>query len=151
MKKVTFLIFFLSAFSLYACSGPDDDKKDKTKQDLVQLDSETFQKLVWNYKKNPKEWVFEGKLPVIIDFYADWCRPCKMIGPILEELGKEYKGKIIVYKVNVDQQKELAGMFNVRSIPAVMFVPRTGKPQMSVGAMQKADYVKAINEVLKVK
>jgi len=151
MKKATFIILFLSAFSLYACNNSNDDQQTKTKQGILHLDAGSFQKLVWNYQKSPKEWIFEGKIPVIIDFYADWCRPCKMIGPILEELGKEYKGKIIVYKVNVDEQKELAGLFNVRSIPAVMFVPKTGKPQMSVGAMQKADYVKAINEVLLVK
>ena len=151
MKKTALLFLFLSTFSLYACNTLNDDQKSQTSQNILHLDAGSFQKLIWNYQKNPKDWVFEGKIPVIIDFYADWCRPCRMIAPILEELGKEYKGKIIIYKINVDQQKELAGLFNVRSIPAVMFVPKNGKPQMSLGAMQKEDYVKAIREVLLVK
>ncbi|MEI6434014.1 MAG: thioredoxin [Bacteroidota bacterium] len=154
MKKLTFLFLFLAAFSMQACnsnsgntanpSGPGDEQ-------VVKLTAESFQKLVWDYKKNPQEWVFKGDQPVIIDFYADWCRPCKMIAPILAELSNEYKGKLRVYKVNTDEQRELASLFNISSIPAVLYVPKTGKPQMSVGAQQKAGYIEMINNILQVK
>ena len=118
---------------------------------MVKLTAESFQKLVWNYKKNPQDWVFLGDQPVIIDFYADWCRPCKMVAPIMEELSKEYKGKVRIYKVNTDEQRELAGLFNINSIPAMLFVPKNGKPQMTVGAQQKTAYIDMITKILQVK
>jgi thioredoxin len=155
MKKLTFILFFFTAFSLSACNSGGAETSGNTgtsaEGEVVMLTAEAFQKLVWDYKKNPQEFVFKGDQPVIIDFYADWCRPCKMIAPIMQELAKEYKGKIKIYKVNTDQQRELAGLFSINSIPAVLFVPKEGKPQMSVGAMQKPGYVDAINNVLKVK
>jgi thioredoxin len=155
MKKLTFILFFVTAFTMNACSGGSGNNSAASgpaaEGEVVMLTAEMFQKLVWDYKKSPNEFVFKGNEPVIIDFYADWCRPCKMIAPIMAELATEYKGKIKIYKVNTDQQRELAGLFNINSIPAVLFVPKTGKPQMSVGAMQKPGYVDAINNVLKVK
>ena len=154
MKKLTFIILFLASFSLNACNstaGNNDGSSESTEGQVVKLTAEQFQKLVWDYKKNPQEWVFAGDQPVIIDFYADWCRPCKMVAPIMEELSKEYKGKVRIYKVNTDEQRELAGLFQVNSIPAILLVPKTGKPQMSVGAMQKPAYVEMIKNVLVVK
>ncbi len=154
MKKLTFLLLFSVALSLSACSGNNTTGDNantgtaSTEGTVVKLTAESFKKLVWDYKKNPNEWVYAGDQPCIIDFYADWCRPCKMIAPIMEELSKEYKGKVRIYKVNTDEQRELAGLFNVSSIPAILFVPKNGKPQMSVGAMQKPAYVEAINSVL---
>ncbi|NQV02625.1 MAG: thioredoxin, partial [Bacteroidia bacterium] len=100
---------------------------------------------------NADNWVFNGDLPVIIDFYADWCRPCKMVAPIMDELAAEYKGKIRIYKIDTDKEKELAKVFNIRSIPAVLFIPKEGKPQMSVGALPKPTFVTAITDVLLVK
>jgi len=91
-----------------------------------------------------------GKLPCIVDFYADWCRPCKMVGPIMEDLAKEYKGKIIIYKVNTDAEKELSMLLNIRSIPSILMVPKTGQPTMKVGLMPKDVYVQTIRDVLKV-
>ncbi|MEI7723782.1 MAG: thioredoxin [Bacteroidota bacterium] len=154
MKKLTFLLLFLVSFTFNGCSNTDNTdngSSTNTEGQVNKLTAESFQKLVWDYKANPKEWIFKGDQPVIIDFYADWCRPCKMVAPIMEELSKEYNGKVRIYKVNTDEQRELAGLFNINSIPAVLFVPKNGKPQMSVGAMQKPAYVEMIQNVLVVK
>jgi len=111
------------------------------------LTKEQFLTKVFNYENN-KDWKFEGKLPCIIDFYADWCGPCKMVAPILEELSDEYKGKVNIYKVNTEQEQELAGAFGIRSIPSMLFVPQEGQPQMSAGALPKDALEKAMGDVL---
>ena len=154
MRKLTFVLVFLASFTFNGCSSnasESNNGNENPEGQVNKLTSESFQKLVWDYKKSPQEWVFNGDQPVIIDFYADWCRPCKMVAPIMEELSKEYNGKVRIYKVNTDEQRELAGLFNITSIPAVLFVPKNGKPQMSVGAMQKPAYVDLIKNVLVVK
>lgn len=154
MKKLTFTILFLSALTLNACnntSSAGDGEGNIPEGEVVHLTAANFKQLVWDYTKNPQEWSYKGDQPCIIDFYADWCRPCKMIAPIMVELSKEYKGKVRIFKINIDEQRELAKLFNVSSIPAVLFVPNKGKPQMAVGAMQKASYVEAIQQVLNVK
>jgi len=114
------------------------------------LTTESFKEKVFDYKKN-KEWVFEGEKPAIIDFWADWCSPCKAIGPVLEDLSKEFEGKVDIYKVNVDEQPELSQAFGIKSIPSLLFVPMNEQPQMSMGALPKETFVKVINETLKVK
>jgi len=114
----------------------------------IHLTKETFIEKVANFEANPKEWKYLGDKPCIIDFYADWCGPCKAVAPILEELAKTYDGVIYVYKVNTDEQQELAGAFGIRSIPSLLFVPMDGKPQMSVGALPKAQMVDTINKLL---
>ena len=114
-----------------------------------QLTTETFKTKIFNYEKNT-EWAYEGDLPAIIDFYADWCGPCKMIAPVLEELSDEYDGKLRVYKVDTDQEQELAQAFNIQSIPSLLFIPMGDKPQMAMGALPKPSLVKAIQEVLGV-
>jgi thioredoxin len=116
---------------------------------LEHLTVDTFKTKVFNYEKN-KEWKFEGDKPCMIDFYADWCQPCKMVAPILEELQKEYDGKLDIYKVNTEEQQELAAIFGVQSIPSLLFVPSDAQPQMAVGALPKETFEKAIGEVLKV-
>ena len=113
------------------------------------LTKKTFLEKVFNYEKN-KEWVVEGKVPAIIDFYADWCGPCKMIAPILEELSNEYEGKINIYKVDTEAEQELAAAFAIRSIPSMLFIPMNEQPQMSNGALPKQELQKLIQEVLKV-
>lgn len=118
---------------------------------VIVLNKELFLKKVWNYEKNPDTWIYEGDKPCMIDFYADWCKPCRMVAPIMEELAQEYKGKIIIYKVNTQVERELANVFQVTSIPRVLFCPMKGKPQMSVGALPKPTFMQAINEVLLVK
>jgi thioredoxin 1 len=110
----------------------------RTKEPMMaeQLTKETFLQKVFNYEQN-KEWQFAGELPAVIDFWAPWCGPCRTVGPIIDELSNEYSGKVNFYKVNVDDEQELAGVFGVRSIPALLFVPKTGKPKMSIGALPK--------------
>ena len=116
---------------------------------MEHLTKETFVQKVFDYESS-KEWKFSGELPCIIDFYADWCGPCKMVSPILEDLAKQYQGKINVYKVDTEQQQELAAVFGIRSIPSLLFCPKEGKPQMAMGALPKEAFVEAINTVLMV-
>lgn len=111
------------------------------------LTKQTFLDKVFNFEKN-KEWKFEGDLPCIIDFYADWCQPCKQVAPVLEELSKEYKGKVNIYKVDTEVERELAGAFGIRSIPSILFVPTEGQPQMAQGALPKETFEEVINDVL---
>jgi thioredoxin 1 len=113
------------------------------------LTKESFLSKVFNYEKN-KEWKFEGEKPCIIDFYADWCGPCKMVAPVLEDLAKDFDGKIDVFKVNTEIEQELASAFGIRSIPSFLFVPAEGQPQMAMGALPKETFVKAFKEVLGV-
>jgi thioredoxin len=114
----------------------------------IHLTKEEFLKKVTDYETNPKEWKYLGDKPCIIDFYADWCGPCKAVAPILEELAKEYDGQIYIYKINTDKEQELAGAFGIRSIPSLLFVPMEGKPQMSMGTMPKTQLVEAIKSLL---
>ncbi len=114
---------------------------------MEHLTKEKFLKKVFDYE-NKKEWEFSGELPAIIDFYADWCAPCKMVAPILEELAEEYKGKVNIYKIDTEAEQELAAVFGIRSIPSILFVPKNDKPQMAAGALPKESFVQAINEIL---
>jgi thioredoxin len=113
------------------------------------LTKATFLEKVFNYQEN-KEWKFEGNVPAIIDFYADWCGPCKMIAPILEELSEEYGDKINIYKVDTEAEQELSAAFGIRSIPSMLFCPMGEDPQMANGALPKAQMEKIIKDVLKV-
>ena len=117
---------------------------------MEHLTMETFKEKVFNYENN-KEWKFEGSKPAIVDFYADWCGPCKMVAPVLEELAGEYEGKLDIYKVNTENQQELASIFRIQSIPSILFIPKDGQPQMAMGALPKETFKKTIEEVLKVK
>jgi len=128
-----------------------NDDGDKKEGKVIMLTKEIFIERVWNYEKNPDTWVYEGDLPCMIDFYADWCKPCKLVAPIMDELAEEYKGKIYVYKIDTQVERELAQVFQVTSIPRVLFVPKKGQPQMSVGALPKPTFVQAIEEVLLAK
>jgi thioredoxin 1 len=114
---------------------------------MEHLTKETFLTKVFNYEQN-KEWKFEGDLPCVIDFYADWCGPCKMIAPVLEELSEEFKGKINIYKIDTEEQQELSAAFGIRSIPTLLFCPVDSQPQMAQGALPKNDLKRVINEVL---
>ena len=116
---------------------------------LEHLTNETFKEKVFNYEAN-KEWKFEGEIPAIIDFYADWCGPCKTVAPILEELQAEYGDKLNIYKVNTEDQKELSSVFGIQSIPSLLFIPKEGQPQMAMGALPKETFKQAISEVLSV-
>lgn len=113
------------------------------------LTVDTFKEKVFNFEEN-KEWKFEGEKPCLIDFYADWCGPCKVVAPVLEELSEEYDGKLDIYKVNTEEQKELSAVFGIQSIPSLLFVPKDGQPQMAMGALPKDTLEKAFKDVLKV-
>ena len=115
---------------------PAGDEKGK----VIVLTEAEFKKLVWDYDANPQEWKYEGTQPAVIDFYADWCGPCKRVAPIMEKLAKEYEGKITIYKVNTDQNRELSGVFGIKSIPSILFIPKKGQPAMQAGAMQEDQY-----------
>lgn len=113
------------------------------------LTLDTFKTKVFDFEKN-KDWKYEGTLPCLIDFYADWCGPCKMVAPVLEELEKEYSGKLQIYKIDTEDQQELAAMFGIKSIPSLLFVPMVGQPQMAMGALPKESFEMAFKEVLNV-
>lgn len=116
---------------------------------MQHLSKETFLEKVFDYEKN-KEWKFNGDKPAIIDFYADWCGPCKMVAPVLEELSEEYDGKVDIYKIDTEKEQELAGAFGISSIPSILFIPMEGQPQMAMGALPKQSFKDAIKDVLKV-
>lgn len=114
----------------------------------IEITKAIFLEKVVNYEANPTEWKYLGDKPAIIDFYASWCGPCKMVAPILEELATEYEGQIVIYKINTEKEDELSAAFGIRSVPSLLFVPMDAQPQMAQGAMSKADFKKAIDEVL---
>ena len=124
-----------------------NEEKEINKSNMEKLTKEAFLEKVFNYEQN-KEWKYEGNLPCLIDFYADWCGPCKMVHPILEELSKEYDGKINIYQIDTEAEQELAAAFGIRSIPSLLFCPADGQPQMAQGALPKATMKKAIEEIL---
>lgn len=113
------------------------------------LTIKSFKEKVFNFETN-KEWKYEGELPCIIDFYADWCAPCKVVEPILEELAEEYRGKMHVYKVDTERERELAAIFGIQSIPSLLFVPKEGQPQIAMGALPKDTFKRAFKEVLDI-
>jgi thioredoxin len=117
---------------------------------LEHLTKDTFKEKVFNFEAN-KEWKYEGTKPAIIDFYADWCAPCRMVAPVLEELKDEYVDKIEIYKINTEEERELSAMFGIQSIPSLLFIPLEGQPQMAMGALPKDTFKKAIVDVLNVK
>lgn len=117
---------------------------------LEHLTEETFKQKVFNYDIN-KDWKYEGSRPAIIDFYADWCAPCRMVAPILEELKEEFGEKLDIYKIDTESERNLSAMFGIQSIPSLLFIPVEGQPQMAMGALPKETFMKAINEVLMVK
>lgn len=154
----------MALFILPSCQAKQPDASSKANQAInttttnktkkmgtIHLTKAEFLEKVVNYETSSTEWKYLGDKPCLIDFYADWCGPCKAVAPILEELAKEYDGQIYIYKINTDQEQELAGAFGIRSIPSLLFVPMEGQPRMSMGAMPKDQLKKAIDEVLLVK
>ena len=139
------------ALGLNACANNKESKNQNKKganMEIVHLTKTEFLNKVYNYETNPNDWKYEGDKPCIVDFYATWCGPCKALAPVLEELAKEYDGKIYIYKVDVDKEEELAATFGIRSIPTLLWIPKDGKPTVTQGAMPKTDLKKMIDEVL---
>lgn len=131
---------------------PDEETAatEKPTTKVVHITKADFLKKVYDFEKNPDEWKYLGSQPAIVDFYADWCGPCRQLSPVLDELAKEYSGKLIIYKVNVDNERGLATFFGIRSIPTLLFIPMKGKPQRSLGALSKTELKGIIKDVLKV-
>ena len=151
MKQIIITLLTVAFFT--ACGSSQttkNNKNNKTDKNMktIELTKEDFLKKVANFEADSKEWKYLGDKPALIDFYASWCGPCKTIAPILEELAAEYGDSIVIYKINTEKEPELAAAFGIRSIPSLLFVPMSDKPQMSQGAMGKADLKKAIDSVL---
>lgn len=136
----------LGLSSISAACNPD--AKNKKTMKAIELNDAQFKAQIYDYEKNPNEFVFEGELPAIVDFFATWCGPCKMMAPVMNQLSEEYAGKLNVYKVDVDKEQGLAAIFGVRSIPTFVLIPKSGKPQILTGGMGIEAMRKIINENL---
>ena len=143
MKKAILIAIAILAFGFAANA---QEKKEESK--VIHLTYNEFLKKVWDFEKNPNTFIYKGELPAIIDFYADWCGPCRRVAPIMEKLAEEYDGKLLVYKVNTDQERGLSAAFQVKSIPMVLFIPLEAQPMMQVGALPEEGYRKVVEEQL---
>lgn len=160
-KRLLMAAVLLSAFIASGCSQQrQQENKPKTettaekaemkgkKMEPTKLTTEMFKQRVMDFEANPTEWKFRGERPAIIDFYATWCGPCRQMSPTVDKIAEEYAGKIDVYKVDVDEEEQLAAMFGIQSIPTLLFIPKAGDPQKSVGVMSKGQFDEAIKNVL---
>lgn len=151
MKKVlTVVVLAMISVIVFAVNDgakTEQNKPEKKSGEVIAMNKDMFIKDVFDYQAS-QEWGYKGDKPAIIDLYADWCGPCRLTSPIMKSLAKEYDGKIVIYKVDVDKEKELAALFNATSIPLFVFIPMTGEPQLFRGAADKATYQKAIDEFL---
>ncbi len=150
MKKAIILIALGFTILFTNCNSSTSGNNNNTSGAITTLTNETFKANVFNYPVN-QQWKYEGKLPAIIDFYATWCGPCKKLSPLLEDLAVKYKGKIIVYKVDVDAEKQLAQSMGIENMPTLLFIPANGQPQQSVGLVSNETLEKMIHEILLVK
>ena len=148
MKKLMAAALALLMLTGVCEAKANDNKNQKTNMKTIALNKADFLKKVADYENNPETWKYLGDKPALVDFYASWCGPCRMVAPILEELAGEYESKIVVYKVNTEKEPDLAAAFGIRSIPSILFIPMSGKPQMLQGAMPKDAFKKAIEEYL---
>ncbi|NLI72708.1 MAG: thioredoxin [Bacteroidales bacterium] len=172
MKKALFIAILAFSVVLVSCSGTkkaeteeqeasavneqvtqestvtENDSTASAPETPIHLTTAEFKKLVFNYDANPSEWKYLGDKPAIIDFWATWCPPCKVIAPILEDLAKEYKGKIYIYEVDVDKEQELAAAFGIQSIPTLLFIPMTGEPKAEIGAISKETFKDRIDNFM---
>lgn len=162
MNKLSLIFALVLSISFFSCTntkgsqennnitienietdGNKDSDENTIKPEYLTYDS--FIEKVWDFESNPEEWIYKGDTPCVIDFYADWCKPCKMVAPIMDDLADTYKGKVKIYKIDTDKEKELASVFRIRSIPSVLFIPKEGKPKMQTGALPKESYIEIIN------
>jgi len=143
MKKI--LASLIVLFTLVSTAGAQTQKEESS---FIQMNKQMFLEKVFDYTTGATEWKYQGNKPCVIDFYATWCGPCRMVAPILKDLAKEYGNKIVIYKVDTDKEKELSMAMGIRSLPTIVFIPQTGQPQLIVGAADKATFKRAIDEVL---
>jgi thioredoxin len=159
MKTIFFIwsiikFFFLTSLSV-ASPGNGNGQSSPgavvtSETTVIKLNEADFKKLIYDYDKN-KQWKYEGSKPAIIDFYADWCGPCRQLSPEVERLAKEYSGKIVVYKVDTDKEQKLAQKVGITALPTLLFIPVNGKPQVTLGVLPRASLEKAVNDILQVK
>lgn len=155
MKLLNIIPAVFFSLLVSSCTGSEsktsnvnnENEKGTEEAKPVHLTKETFKTKVMDYENN-QEWTFEGERPAVIDFYADWCAPCRKIAPIMEELAVEYQGEVDIYKIDTEKQRELASVFGIKSIPSVLFIPMEGKPQMTRGALPKKSFTSIIDEFL---
>ncbi len=155
MRKIT-LAVVLALLFVTACTAKSAENnnqvstKEKVESQVktINLTKAEFLEKVVNYEENPEEWVYLGDKPAIIDFYADWCVPCRIVAPILEELAAKYEEEIYIYKIDTEKEQELAAVFGIRSIPSILFVPMGDQPQMVAGALPKESFEEAIQDIL---
>ena len=142
MKKIlASLVLLFAVITTYAQNQPEESV-------VIQMNKQMFLDKVFDYTSGATEWNYKGEKPAVIDFYATWCGPCRMIAPILKDLAKEYGDSIVIYKVDTDKEKELSGAMGIQSLPTILFIPKTGQPQVIIGAADKATFRRAIDEVL---
>jgi thioredoxin len=147
MKK--FLASFIVLFALLSTScAQTKTETQKENASVIQMNKQMFLDKVFDYTTGATEWKYQGEKPAVIDFYATWCGPCRMVAPILKDLAKEYGDSIVIYKVDTDKEKELSMAMGIQSLPTIVFIPKTGQPQVIVGAADKATFRRAIDEVL---
>ncbi len=169
MNKLSLIFILILSISILSCTNTNGNQKNKnitildeevdgkTGSDVKTvkpeyLTYETFIEKVWDFESNPQEWIYLGDEPCVIDFYADWCKPCKMVAPIMDEMAQKYEGKVKIYKIDTDKEKKLASVFQIRSIPSVLFIPKDAQPMMQAGALPRDSYVEIIDkELLKIK
>jgi len=138
-------LIFLSFTS--CSSGQAQLNNTEARGQVIHINDSLFKQKIFNYSEN-KEWKYAGDLPCIVDFYADWCAPCRQMAPRMDEMAKKYEGKIIIYKIDVDKERQLAQNIGIGSLPTIIFISKSGKPQIARGAIPKDDLEKAINSIL---
>ena len=147
MKKTITCILLTAGLTGYlSAQTPVQDKSDKNSGKVIRMDKQMFLDNIFDYTSGSTNWKYKGEKPAVIDFYATWCGPCRMVAPLLKSLAKEYKDQIAVYKVDTDKQKELSAVMGIQSLPTIIFIPKTGQPQIIIGAANKATFRKAIED-----
>jgi len=165
MNRLSLVFALVFTFALFSCTNTEGSQENKnvvvqekenestndSDEDVTKpeyLTYETFKEKVWDFEENPESWVYKGDTPCVIDFYADWCKPCKMVAPIMDEMAEKYDGKVKIYKIDTDKEKQLASVFRIRSIPSVLFIPKDGEPMMQTGALPRDSYIEIIESNL---
>ena len=142
MKKIlASLVLLFAVITTYAQNQPEETA-------VIQMNKQMFLDKVFDYTSGATEWNYKGEKPAVIDFYATWCGPCRSIAPVMKDLAKEYGDSIVIYKVDTDREKELSGAMGIQSLPTIVFIPKSGQPQVIIGAADKATFRRAIDEVL---